>query len=68
MRDGGRSVLCYCVQRDDVNEVRPAWDIDPEYAAALADAAAAGVEIIAYAARIRPAGLSLYRKVRVGGM
>ena len=48
-------------QRDDVDEVRPAWHIDPAYARALADAARAGVEVIAYAARVGPTEVALYR-------
>lgn len=65
---GGRAVLCYCVQRDDVDEVRPASDIDPAYARGLRDAARAGVEVIAYAARVKPTGVTLYREVAVGGL
>jgi len=44
-------ILLYFVARSDVRVVRPADEIDPEYAAALRRAAAAGVEIRAIGAR-----------------
>ncbi len=48
VKQGGRAVLFFCVQREDVCAVRPADHIDPEYGCALREAAANGVEIIAY--------------------
>ena len=56
---GQRGVLCFCVQRGDVHEVRPADAIDPLYGATLRQALAAGVEAIAYRAEISPAGITL---------
>lgn len=61
---GYRAVLCFCVQRDDVAEVRPAEAIDPVYAATLREAVAAGVELIAYRAKVGPGDIALYRQVR----
>lgn len=49
VREGARAVLVFCVQRDDVTEVRPADQIDPEYGRTLREALQAGVE--AYALR-----------------
>ncbi len=49
---GHRAVMFYLVQRSDCMEFRLAADIDPTYAAAFAEARAAGVEAIAYACRI----------------
>ncbi len=49
---GGRAALVFCVQRTDACSVQPAASIDPRYAAALRDAAAAGVAITAV--RLRP--------------
>ena len=49
-----RAVLCFCVQRPDVDEVRPADDIDPDYGRTLRDALDAGVEVIAYRATLSP--------------
>ena len=53
MKAGGyRSVLLLCVQREDVREVRPADAIDPLYGQTLRKVAAAGVEVLAYGARV----------------
>jgi sugar fermentation stimulation protein A len=51
---GFRAVLCFCVQREDVREVRPADAIDPAYGEALRRAAANGVEVLAYRCRVGP--------------
>ena len=53
---GMRRVLLYFVARGDVQEVRPAEDIDPRYAAALRAARDAGVEILAVRAHFSAAG------------
>ena len=45
---GARGVLLFHVGRPDVDHVRPADAIDPEYGATLREAAAAGVEVLAY--------------------
>ena len=62
---GQRAALCFCVQRDDVSEVRPADDIDPVYGATLREALAAGVEVVAYAAEVSPEAVRLHRPVPV---
>ena len=62
---GKRAMLCFCVQRDDVTEVRPADAIDPVYGETLRRALAAGVEVTAYAARVSPEEVQLYRRVPV---
>ncbi|OCR21990.1 XRE family transcriptional regulator [Pseudomonas syringae] len=51
-RDGVRAVLLYCVNLTGVEAVRPAAEIDPGYAAALRDAMAAGVEVLAYGVQL----------------
>lgn len=56
---GGRGVLLFCVQRGDVDRLQPADAIDPEYGRALRRAVAAGVEVLAYRARIDPSGVRL---------
>ena len=56
---GHRAVLCFCVQRDDVQEVRPADHIDPLYGRTLREAMARGMEAIAYRAEISPEGIEL---------
>jgi sugar fermentation stimulation protein A len=65
VRGGQRAMLCFCVQRDDVTEVRPADAIDPVYGRTLREAMAAGVEVIAYAARMSGTEAVLYRRVPV---
>lgn len=62
---GKRAMLCFCVQRDDVHEVRPADAIDPVYGRTLRQAREAGVELAAYAARVSPEEVRLYRSVPV---
>lgn len=65
VRTGGRAALIYCVQRDDVREVRPADRIDPVYGAHLRRAIDAGVEVYALGASISPAGIELGTTVPV---
>jgi sugar fermentation stimulation protein A len=56
---GGRAVIFFCVQRGDVQRVRPADEIDPLYGKLLRQAMAAGVEALAYRARVTPAEIVL---------
>jgi sugar fermentation stimulation protein A len=56
---GGRGVLFFCVQRGDVQAVRPADEVDPRYGETLRQALAAGVEAIACRALVRPDGVTL---------
>ena len=53
---GERAVQLFLVARADVERFRPADDIDPAYAAALRTAARSGVEVLAYASRVRRNG------------
>lgn len=57
--EGGRAVIFFCVQRGDVQRVRPADEIDPLYGKLLRQAVAAGVEALAYRARVTPAEVRL---------
>ncbi len=59
VESGGRAALCFCVQRGDTSGMRPADAIDPEYGRTLRDAAAAGVEVLAYRAVVEPQGIEL---------
>lgn len=54
VREGHRAVLLYCVQHTGIEWVEPADKIDPLYGKTLRDAVAAGVEVIAYGAEIKP--------------
>ena len=51
---GHRAVLLFCVQHTGIKSVRAAAHIDAVYANTLRTAQAAGVEVIAYAAAIKP--------------
>lgn len=62
---GLRAVQFYCVQRGDVNEVRPADAIDPAYGRALREAIAGGVEVLAYRACVTPGEIALERRIPV---
>ncbi len=62
---GQRAVLCFCVQRMDVGEVRPADDIDPDYGRTLREALSAGVEVVAYRADMRPDAVALAERIPV---
>ena len=62
---GHRAVLVFCVQRTDVDGVRPADHIDPDYGRALRAALAAGVEVLALGARIDAYGIELVRRLAV---
>lgn len=66
---GHRAALVFCAQRSDVDEVRPADAIDPDYGRTLREARAAGVETYALVARVmstdRPDTIALHRTVPV---
>ena len=62
-RQGVRAVLLYCVNLSGIEAVRVAEEIDPLYAAALRDAAAAGVEMLAYAGELSPREIRLARRI-----
>jgi sugar fermentation stimulation protein A len=49
---GNRCALLFVVQRGDCESVEPADDIDPAYGAALREAVARGVEVLAVRARV----------------
>jgi len=64
-QQGLRTVQLYCVQRGDVNEVRPADGIDHEYGRTLREAIAAGVEVMAYRAKVTPGEIRLVDRIPV---
>ena len=59
------AVLVFCVQREDVAEVRPADAIDPHYGRRLRSALASGVEVLALGARIGLEEICLERELSV---
>ncbi|MGB0712925.1 MAG: DNA/RNA nuclease SfsA [Gammaproteobacteria bacterium] len=62
---GHDAAVVFCVQREDVDEVRPADEIDPEYGETLRRAVAAGVKALALGARMDDEGLELVRELPV---
>ena len=58
---GGRAVMLFIVQRMDADAFAPADAIDPAYGRALRQAAAAGVELLAYDTAIDLFGITLRR-------
>lgn len=65
VRQGRRAVLCFCVQRGDIAEVRPADHIDRTYGRTLREVMAHGVEVLAYAADVTTAGIELARPLPI---
>lgn len=66
LKAGGlRPVQVFCVQRGDVREVRPADGIDYEYGQALREAIDAGVEVLAYRAKVSPNEIRLAERIAV---
>jgi sugar fermentation stimulation protein A len=55
----------YCVNLTGIEAVRPAVEIDPGYAAALREAVAAGVEVLAYGVRLTPEEVCIERRLEV---
>lgn len=66
VREGHRAVQFFLVSRDDVEAFAPADDIDPAYGEGLREAAAAGVELLAYSTHATPSSLELVRALPVG--
>ncbi len=62
---GDAAALCFLVQRSDAREVAPAASIDPAYARALGEAAAAGVAIYALGCRVGDKRIDAARPLRV---
>jgi sugar fermentation stimulation protein A len=62
---GSRPVLVFCVQRGDVDEVRPADAIDPLYGRTLREAVAAGVEVMAWRAEVTAGAIALETRIPV---
>ncbi|MDI3299529.1 MAG: DNA/RNA nuclease SfsA, partial [Bacillota bacterium] len=64
-RAGGRAAVVWFIQRDDARLLRPFAEVDPEFAAAVREARAAGVELHAYRCRFEPEGVTLLGPVPV---
>ncbi len=62
---GQRAALCFCVQRDDVDHVRPFDAVDPVYGRTLREAATQGVELLACSATLTPRAIVPRRRLAV---
>ncbi len=60
---GLRAVMLFVVQRNDCQRMTLARDIDPNYAAAMARAVAAGVEVLCYSCRVGDSGIAIDRRL-----
>lgn len=58
---GQKSCIFFLVQRMDADHFSPATHIDPTYSAALQEAKAAGVMVLAYQAEVNPEGIRVVR-------
>ncbi len=63
--EGHRAVMMFLVQRSDATRLKPAEDIDPVYAEALARASRRGVELLAYRCEISPEEIWLSKSILV---
>lgn len=59
--EGSRALLFFCVFHAGIRRVSAAGEIDPRYRDALAEAMDRGVEVLAWAADLSPAGIELAR-------
>jgi sugar fermentation stimulation protein A len=57
--NGARAVMLYLVQRGDCDHFRVAADIDPGYAAALAEARTRGVEALCHQCEVTQHGIEI---------
>jgi len=62
---GHRAVLLYCVQHNGIDWVEPADAIDPDYGRLLRQAINAGVEVLAYKAKLTAREIVLTEKVAI---
>jgi len=60
---GQRAVIFFAVLHSGITQVSPAKDVDPHYAALLAQAQQAGVEVICYGAQLSAAGIMLTKRL-----
>jgi sugar fermentation stimulation protein A len=65
VENGDRGVIFFCVFHTGIRQVRAAADIDPDYAAALSRALAAGVEALAWGADISAQQIRLQQALPV---
>jgi len=62
VREGDRAVMLFVIQRTDCDAFEACHDLDPAYAAGLKEAAAQGVEVLAYDCDISPTAIRIARR------
>jgi sugar fermentation stimulation protein A len=65
VRNGGRGIIFFVVQREDTQALSPADTIDPEYGRLLRMAVQNGVEALAYQAAVSPLEIVLTRRLPI---
>jgi sugar fermentation stimulation protein A len=65
VRQGHRAVQFFFISRSDVQRFAPADDIDPAYCAGLRQAAANGVEVLAYSVKVTKRQIQLNERLEV---
>lgn len=63
VRGGQRAVMLFVIQRTDCDAFSACAELDPAYAVGLAEAAATGVEVLAYRCAITPERVTLADRV-----
>lgn len=65
VKAGNRSVMFYCIQRNDTKSFSPARHIHPEYSEVLQEALDIGIEALAYECEVSPTSISITKSVPV---
>jgi sugar fermentation stimulation protein A len=65
VKNGNRSIMLYCIQRNDAKTFSPARHIHPEYADSLGEAIDSGVEALAYQCNVSPTNIDITTSVPI---
>ena len=65
VRGGMNAGVCFVIQREDVLRLRPNDRTDPTFGAALREAAAAGVRVVACVCRVTPSEMTITHTIPV---
>lgn len=65
VRSGHRATVFFVIQMEDVTDFAPNDATHPAFGAALRQAAAAGVEVLAYTCRVAPDSMVIHRRVPI---
>ena len=65
VKNGNRSVIFFCIQRNDAQSFSPARHIHPEYADALQIAAKSGVEVLSYICDVSQSSIEITKSIPV---